>query len=286
MLNFPAQKINNTDSDIDSKLEELFNRLGDYLESGLIIAFSGGVDSAFLIWAAHKALENNPTGKVYALTTNSASMPKNDKEDAEKITRKFGITHIWRASNEMDNPVYTNNDEMRCYHCKTELFDIAKQEAARLNVKWIMYGYNASDIGDVRPGHKAAKENDVLYPLAEIGFTKDEIRHILKNEGIEIAEKAASPCLSSRISHGISVTSGKLGDIAAMENILHQQGIKICRVRINEAGKDLFLRIEVHPDEMQEILHIKKHLDNEGRRRGYKWVTLDLCGYRTGGGTE
>lgn len=286
MINIPTADVNNTEAKIDIKLARLIDLMKEYIRGGVIITFSGGVDSAFLVWVAHKALQDNPAGKVFALTTNSASMPMHDKEDAERFTKQFGIEHIWCESKEMENPAYINNDEQRCYHCKNELFSIAKEEAVRLDLKWIMYGYNASDINDVRPGHKAALENSVLYPLAEIGFSKDEIRTILKNEQIEIAEKAASPCLSSRISHGISVTSGKLADIAAMENILHMQGIKICRVRINGTGDDLFLRIEVHPDEINKIIDIKDILNSEGRKRGYKWVTLDLSGYRMGGGTE
>jgi len=257
-----------------------------YIQDGILITFSGGVDSAFLLWAANKVLTEKPDSQVFALTTNSASMPEQDKKDAEKISKEMNITHIWRESMEMDNPAYLSNDEMRCYHCKTELFRIAKQEAEQHNLKWIMYGYNASDLSDIRPGHQAAIENGVLHPLADLGFSKEDIRTILKSESIEIAEKPASPCLSSRISHGISVSSGKLADIAAMENLLHLEGISVCRVRINETGKELFLRIEVHPREVQKVLNIKEDLDKEGRNRGYKWITLDLSGYRTGGGTE
>ena len=286
MINIPTPKVNNIVTKIDLKLNRLLDVMKEYINTGVIITFSGGVDSAFLLWAAYKVIQENPDGKVYALTTNSASMPMQDKEDAERFTKQFNIEHIWRESREMENPAYIKNDEQRCYHCKNELFSLAKEEAEKLGLQWIMYGYNASDIDDVRPGHKAALENGVLYPLAEIGFSKDEIRTILKNEQIEIAEKAASPCLSSRISHGISVTSGKLADIAAMENLLHLQGIKVCRVRINETGNDLFLRIEVHPDEIKKIFNVKDILDSEGRKRGYKWTTLDLSGYRMGGGTE
>ena len=286
MLNIPITNIENTSSGLETKLNRLMAVMREYIQDGVLITFSGGVDSAFLVWAAHKVFRENIKGKAVALTTNSASMPLQDKNDAENITKQMKIPHIWRESKEMDNPAYTNNDEMRCYHCKTELFTIAKQEAEKHGLKWILYGYNASDISDIRPGHQAALENGVLYPLAEMDFSKEDIRAILKRESIEIAEKAASPCLSSRISHGISVSSGKLADIAAMENILHMQGIEICRVRINETGNDLFLRIEVHPDEIGKILDIKHVLNNEGRKRGYKWVTLDLFGYRTGGGTE
>jgi pyridinium-3,5-biscarboxylic acid mononucleotide sulfurtransferase len=285
MINIPVKKIA-LSSELNEKRNKLISVMTDYMNEGALITFSGGVDSTFLVWAAQKVLSEYPERKVIALTTNSASMPEQDRDDAQKITKKLGIPHIWRESREMDNPAYTTNDEMRCYHCKSELFTIAKEEAEKNALKWIIYGYNASDISDIRPGHQAARENGVLHPLADLGFTKEDIRAILKNESIEIAEKPASPCLSSRIAHGISVSSGKLADIAAMENLLRRQGVNVCRVRINETGTDLFLRIEIHPDEIQKVLSIKDLLNNEGRQRGYKWVTLDLSGYRTGGGTE
>jgi len=286
MINIPVTKINNLSSEIESRLKKLSDIMTKYLPEGILIAFSGGVDSAFLVWAARQGLNTIPDGKVFALTTNSASMPARDKKDAEKITQQMHIPHIWRESKEMDNPAYVNNDANRCYYCKSELFNIAKEEAERHNLRWIMYGYNASDISDIRPGHQAAIENGILHPLADIGFTKEDIRTVFKKAKIEIAEKAASPCLSSRISHGISVSTGKLADVAALESLLHRQGIKICRVRINKTGDDFFLRIEVHPKEVERVMTIRHVLNEEGQRRGYKWVTLDLAGYRTGGGTE
>jgi uncharacterized protein len=265
-----------------TKWDDLKNRLSTLIGDGILVAFSGGVDSAFLLWAAIQIADENG-GDVMALTTTSASLPKQDKEDVERFIEKFSVNHTWVESKEMENPAYLKNDTLRCYHCKTELFTIAKSVAKQNNLKWIIYGYNASDFSDDRPGHKASIENGVLAPLADVGFTKDEIRTILKREGIEISEKAASPCLSSRISNGVPVTSGRLADIAYMENLLREGGIKIFRVRINQEKNSLFLRIEVAADEIEKVLKIKEMLNTEGLARGYKWVTLDLAGYKTGG---
>lgn len=286
-MNTLIKELNPFGSIINSdKITRLEALMETFVREGALVTFSGGLDSAFLLWFAQQTLLKINEGKVVALTTNSASMPEKDKSDAEAFTSLFDIPHIWRESHEMDNPLYLANDAQRCYHCKQELFNISGDEIEKLGLKWILYGYNATDKSDFRPGHRAAIENNVQFPLAEVGITKEEMRIILKNEGIEIADKAASPCLSSRISHGIMVTSGKLADIAAMEKILHQADIKICRVRINESNKDLFLRIEVSPDEIARVIEIKNILEAEGKKRGYKWITLDLSGYRTGGGAE
>jgi uncharacterized protein len=271
---------------IEKKLEILSRIMGKYVSDGVLITFSGGTDSAFLVWFARELLNKNKQGKVVALTTNSASMPEQDKQDAEELTRFLNIPHIWRESNEMENPAYLANDDQRCYHCKQELFTISKEEIHKLGLKWILYGYNASDRSDFRPGHRAAIENNVQYPLTEAGLTKDEIRAVLKEAGISVADKPASPCLSSRISHGIMVTSGKLADIAILEKIMREAGVKVCRARINNSGEDLFIRIEAAEEELGKILGVMDKLNSEGKKRGYKWVTLDLGGYRTGGGTE
>jgi pyridinium-3,5-biscarboxylic acid mononucleotide sulfurtransferase len=271
-----------TASLIEIKWGDLKENILKKIKDGLLIAFSGGVDSAFLLWAAQKMAEENG-GRVMALTTTSESLPQQDREDVQKFIRDFNIDHIWVNSREMENPDYVQNDALRCYHCKTELFTVAKSIAQKNDLKWIAYGYNASDFSDDRPGHQASLENGILAPLAEVGFTKEEIRLILRKEGVHLAEKAASPCLSSRIAHGVPVTSGRLADIAFMESILKSTGIKIGRVRINQSKENNFLRIEVAAEEMEKVFSIKDLLDREGRARGYNWVTLDLAGYKTGG---
>ena len=149
--------------ELHRKYDMLEETLGKYTADGLVVAFSGGVDSGFLVWAAEEA-RRKFGGKVVALTTNSESMPHHDIEDVRRFVERVGVRHIWRESAEVDNPDYVRNDSLRCYHCKSELFTIAKEVAAENDCTRIAYGYSASDKSDVRPGHRAALENDILYP--------------------------------------------------------------------------------------------------------------------------
>lgn len=268
--------------ELSRKYNDLQTFLTPLVKDGVLVAYSGGVDSSFLLWAASQAA-HNASGRVVALSTNSASMPATDRADANSFTKKLAVEHIWRQSEELSNPQYAQNDINRCYHCKNTLFNIAKEELQKLGLKWILYGYNASDVHDNRPGHKAAKEHGVLYPLAQINFSKEEIRLLLKQDGFSIADKPASPCLSSRIAHGIPVTTKRLKDIAQFEHILRANGIAVYRVRINKNGENQFLRIEVASEEMHKVLPINEKLVTMGKEKGYKWVTLDLAGYKMGG---
>jgi len=257
--------------------------LGDYTVEGLVIAFSGGVDSGFLVWAAEEARKKYG-GNLIALTTESESMPSHDRQDVEKFVARIGLKHIWKKSSEVDNPEYLKNDSLRCYHCKTELFQIAKAVASENNCKRIAYGYSASDRTDIRPGHKAAIENEILFPLADFDFTKEEIRDLMRLHGLELSEKPSSPCLSSRIMKGVQITKQELKNVDDLENILRTGGLKIFRLRVHEMGEKYFLRLETAPEEMALALQLKDKLLGEARARGYQWVTLDLAGYKTGGG--
>ena len=257
--------------------------LGDYTVEGLVIAFSGGVDSGFLVWAAEEARKKYG-GNLIALTTESESMPSHDRQDVEKFVARIGLKHIWKKSSEVDNPEYLKNDSLRCYHCKTELFQIAKAVASENNCKRIAYGYSASDRTDIRPGHKAAIENEILFPLADFDFTKEEIRDLMRLHGLELSEKPSSPCLSSRIMKGVQITKQELKNVDDLENILRTGGLKIFRLRVHEMGEKYFLRLETAPEEMALALQLKDKLVGEARARGYQWVTLDLAGYKTGGG--
>jgi uncharacterized protein len=248
-----------------------------------VVAFSGGVDSAFLLWAAAQAKE--PGGRLVALTTVSASTPDPDLEDARSFAASLGVDHLCVESRELDREEYRRNDSERCYHCKADLFEIAGSVAAEGGLGWILYGYTASDRSDVRPGHRAAAEAGVQAPLAEAGLEKSEIRALMREHGLALAEKPSSPCLSSRIMTGVAVDRRRLGDVAALEAILREAGTRVCRARICDAGDALFVRIEVDPAEMEKVLNCRAELEREGRARGYRWVTLDLGGYRTGGGT-
>jgi uncharacterized protein len=168
-----------------------------------------------------------------------------------------------------------------------ELFRIAGEVAQEEDLKWLLYGYNASDQGDDRPGHRAAQESGVLSPLKDSGLTKAEIRFLMNEAGLPLAEKPASPCLSSRIMTGIEVTPERLRDVEAIESILREVGVSTVRVRICRAEDDAhFLRVEVAPEELAKVLECREDITEAGIARGYRWVTLDLGGYRTGGGVS
>ena len=271
-------------TDLLRKYELLKECLGYFTKDGLVIAFSGGVDSGFLLWAAEDA-RREKGGKLIALTMNSESMPNHDKEDVLRFIGQIGVKHVWKESAEVDNAEYLKNDSLRCYHCKTELFSIAKQVAVENGCKRIAYGYSASDKTDVRPGHRAALENDILFPLATYEFTKLEIRELMRLQGFELSDKPSSPCLSSRIMRGVQITKTELRNVDDLEDLLREGGLKVFRLRVHEMNDKHFLRLETAPDEMMLALQLKDKLIAEAKKRGYVWVTLDLEGYKTGGGT-
>lgn len=277
-------------TDVHAKYARLCERLRGLLPDGLIIAFSGGVDSAFLLWAADRQ-QRAAGGRLLALTAVSASMAGVEREDAQAFTGALGVEHQWQESHELENPAYVANDASRCYHCKTELFRISRDLASRRltegrGFRWLAYGYNDSDRGDVRPGHRAALENDVLAPLAEAGLGKDDIRVLMRAHGVALSEKPASPCLSSRLMTGVRVTPSRLQDVEHLEALLRGRGLRVFRVRVHEIGERGLLRLEVAPAELARAFELRDELEREGRRRGYHWVTLDLSGYRMGGGAQ
>jgi uncharacterized protein len=254
------------------------------LPAGLIIAYSGGVDSAFLLWAAEQERQRSG-GRLLAVTAVSASLAQVERDDAARFATALGVEHRWEETAELSNPDYTRNDLSRCYHCKTELFRLSHSLAARLGYGAIAYGYNASDRGDFRPGHRAAKENDIIAPLDDAQLTKDDIRALMRAFDLPLADKPASPCLSSRLMTGVAVTPQKLRDVEDLETILRQAGLTVFRVRLHEHPGGKWLRVEVAPDEMARVLAIRDQLNQLARDRGHAWLTLDLAGYRTGGGT-
>ncbi|MHB8336547.1 MAG: ATP-dependent sacrificial sulfur transferase LarE [Ignavibacteriaceae bacterium] len=267
---------------LSTKYNNLIKILGNYAKDGLIVTFSGGVDSGFLLYAS-KIAKKNYGGRLLAFTTYSESMPMNDSLDAKKFTATNNIEHIWQSSNEIDDENYVKNDGLRCYYCKTELFHLAKKVAEEKNYKWIAYGYNSTDTTDIRPGHKAAIENGILYPLAESNLSKDEIRTLMRENNLEFADKPASPCLSSRIMTNVRVTKEKLKDIDELENLLRLNGLTIFRLRLHEIESNKFLRLEVTQQEIELAFKIRGILIIEAKKKGYKWVTLDLEGYKLGG---
>jgi uncharacterized protein len=273
-------------ADARRKLESLRADLEKRVAEGVLVAFSGGMDSAFLLWAAGEAA-NAMGGRAVALTTTSPSTPAGDKEDAQEFGKLVGVEHVWEESREMFDSRYARNDRERCYHCKTELFRIAGEVAREKGLRWLLYGFNASDHGDDRPGHRAAQEAEVLTPLSDAGLTKIEIRHLMKDAGLPLSGKPASPCLSSRIMTGIEITPDRLRDVEELEGVLRDAGISTLRVRVCKDEEDrFFLRVEVPHAEMEKVLQCREELQRVGTEKGYRWVTLDLGGYRMGGGVS
>jgi uncharacterized protein len=268
------------------KLAALREGLAQKVQEGVLVAFSGGMDSAFLLWAANQVMKE-AGGRVVALTTTSPSTPARDKEDAMIFSQALGVEHIWEESLEISLPEYSRNDRERCYHCKAELFRIAGKVAGEAGLRWLLYGYNASDHQDDRPGHRAAQEVGALTPLSDAGLTKPEISYLMQEAGLPLSGKPASPCLSSRIMTGIEITPQRLRNVEEMEAILRRGGVSNLRVRVCKDDEDsFFLRVEVPPDEMDAVLSCREELQREGTERGYRWVTLDLGGYRMGGGVS
>ena len=265
-----------------AKFDTLRESLRPKLQRGLIIAFSGGVDSAFLLWAAEQERRASG-GRLLAVTAVSASLAQAEKADAAQFVRTLGVEHRWENSEELANPDYLRNDGSRCYYCKTELFRLTRVLQEHGDYEFVAYGYNASDRSDFRPGHRAAVENGVIAPLADAELTKDDIRGLMRTFNLPLADKPASPCLSSRLMTGVAVTPEKLRHVEEIESILRARGVRVVRVRIHEEGQRAFLRIEADPAELEKVLAARESLLAAGSARGYHRVLLDLAGYRTGG---
>jgi uncharacterized protein len=242
----------------------------------VIIAYSGGTDSAYLAWAAHQALGSD----AVAITADSASIPASHKRDAEEFARACGFAHHYIETREFENPDYVKNDQNRCFHCKDELFTCLEAYAAEHGFAHIIYGVNQDDLGDYRPGQRAAKLHEVQAPLVDAGLTKAEIRELSRLAGLSTWNRPAAACLSSRVPYGTPVTVETIATIEQGEEAIRALGFEQFRVRFH----DRLVRIEVAPDELpraltpesaQAFIKIFKPL-------GFLYVTLDLEGYRQG----
>lgn len=245
-------------------------------QRSLIVAYSGGVDSAYLAWAAHRALGE----RSLAVTALSPSYPRSHREMALRVAREVGFAHRFVETHELDDPRYRENPNNRCYFCKNELFDLLEQLRQSEGIEAVAYGINTDDTGDHRPGHLAAHEHAVLSPLLDAGLGKSDIRELSRRANLPTADLPASACLSSRIPYGMEVTRDKLAQIDAAEDALRALGYRQLRVRHHG---DL-ARIELAPDEMGRALApgALRALSRAVHEAGFRWVSLDLDGYRTG----
>ncbi len=242
----------------------------------LLVAYSGGVDSSFLAWAAHRAT----AGASLAVTALSASYPRSHREMAERVAHEFGIPHRCVDTAEMDDPAYRANRPDRCYHCKSELFRVLGGLREELGFDAVAYGVNTDDTGDFRPGHRAADERGVLSPFLDAGLSKAEIRELSRRAGLPTAELPASACLSSRLPYGTEVTPERLQQVERGEEALRGLGFR--QVRLRHHGD--VARIEVEPAELARALdpQMARRMSEAVRPLGFRWVALDLDGYRTG----
>jgi uncharacterized protein len=245
------------------------------------VAFSGGVDSAVVAKAAQLALGD----RAVAVTGTSAALAAGELESATALARLIGIRHATIPTEEFANPDYVANNPDRCYHCKSELYSQLGNISETLGVRVVVNGANADDLHDYRPGTRAADERAVRSPLAECGLTKLEVRALAANWGLPVAEKPATPCLSSRIAYGLQVTPERLTKIDRAEQFLRSLGFGELRVRYH--AEDL-ARIEVSRDQLDKISEpeIRDAIVGEFDRIGFKFVTLDLAGFRSGGFTK
>jgi uncharacterized protein len=258
----------------EEKERQLLARLAEI--PSLIIALSGGADSAYLAWAAQRALGN----RALSVTALSPSYSTHDRTIVEDFVRAENIHHKFVETHEMDNPAYRANAADRCFFCKDELFSVLDALAQQRGFTAAAYGVNADDTLDFRPGHRAAKEHRVLAPLLEVGMRKSEIRALSQRAGLPTWDRPASACLASRVPYGTEVTPERLSLVERGEAALRALGFRQFRVRLH----DKLARVEIAPDEMPRALtpEMAAAIAKELKAVGFAYVSLDLEGYRQG----
>lgn len=261
-------------SALEKKQERLFQILRAL--GRVLVAYSGGADSAYLAWAAHRVLG----GRAIAITADSPSIPASHKRDAIEFARQFGIHHELIPSREFENPAYTANNPDRCFHCKDELFRRMEEIAPQFGGAAIVYGVNTDDLGDYRPGQNAAALHGVRAPLVEAGLSKAEIRELSRLAGLPTWDRPAAACLSSRVPYGTSVTPAVIGRIEQAEEEIRALGFRQFRVRYHGG----LARLEIGREEMPGAFSLEMfdRLAAILKRAGFAYAALDLRGYRQG----
>jgi len=243
-----------------------------------IVAFSAGVDSTLVAAVAADVL--GP--RALAVTGVSPSIPRSEIDEAQELAARIGIRHLLLGTSEMDRPGYVENTPARCYHCKTELYGLLEDIARRDGFEAVFDGCNLDDLGDHRPGRAAAAEHGVRSPLIEAGLTKADVRELSRERGLPTWDKPAMACLSSRIPYGTPVTVEALDQIGAAEAFLRQLGLRQLRVRHHGD----VARIEVEPDDIPAVVQHRDRIVSRFRNLGYRFVTMDLAGFRSGSMNE
>jgi uncharacterized protein len=261
---------------LSTKREQLLELLTGY--GRCAVAFSGGVDSAVVAQAAQLALGDG----AVAITGTSESLAAGELEAARELATRIGIRHVVIATEEFANPDYVANKGDRCYHCKAELYSQLGRLRERLGVEVVVNGANADDLGDYRPGLQAANEHAVRSPLAELGLTKSDVRQLAEVWNLPVANKPATPCLSSRVAYGLNVTPERLVRIDRAEQFLRSLGFHELRVRLHA---DDIARIEVPVNEIAKLCEpaVRASVVMEFESLDFKFITLDLAGFRSGG---
>jgi uncharacterized protein len=250
-------------------MEGLLRRLGS-----VVVAYSGGLDSAFVLKVAVDVLGDRAVG----LTAVGPALPESERLEAERIAKQLGARHILAKSREFQNPDYVKNPSNRCYYCKSDMYALASEHRQKLGFAHVVDGATLDDLGDYRPGLEATRQAGVRSPLLEVGLSKAEVRELARRMGLDFWDKPASACLASRIPYGADVTAERLGRVERFEAALRGRGLKQVRVRFHHE----VARIEVAAEEMEAAFAQREAIVKDGLADGFAFVALDLAGYRTG----